>query len=103
MASGTSPVLDWIAGEGITHVAVHFDVAVLDPTTFGPVLFNKPGAPADFLAGVPRGRMASEQVVRLLHDVAAACDMVGLAITEYMPWEAIATRNLLRQLPLLAG
>jgi hypothetical protein len=34
--------------------------------------------------------------------VAAACDMVGLAITEYMPWEAIATRNLLRQLSLLA-
>jgi hypothetical protein len=39
----------------------------------------------------------------LLHDVAAACDIVGLAIAEYMPWEAIATRNLLRKLPLLAG
>ena len=39
---------------------------------------------------------------RLLRDVATACDIVGLAIAEYMPWEAIATRNLLRKLPLLA-
>ena len=62
-----------------------------------------PNAPADYLAGVPRGHMAPNQVVRLLQDVAAACDIVGLAITEYMPWEAITTRNLLRQLPLLAG
>ena len=52
---------------------------------------------------MPRGRMAPEHVVRLLHDVAAACDIVGLAMTEYMPWKAIATRRLLRKLPLLGG
>jgi arginase len=40
LAGGSSVMLDWIAGEGITHVAVHLDVDVLDPTTFGPVLFN---------------------------------------------------------------
>jgi len=61
----------------------------LNPTKFGPVLFNEPGAPADFLADVPRGRMAPDQVVRLLQDVAAASDVVGFAIAEYMPWEAI--------------
>jgi arginase len=103
LADSSSPVLDWIASEGITHLAVHFDVDVLDPKKFGPVLFNNPDAPADALADVPRGRMAPDQVVRLLQDVAAACDIVGLAIAEYMPWEAIATRNMLRKLPLLAG
>jgi arginase family enzyme len=103
LADGSSPVLEWLAGEGIAHVAVHFDVDVLDPTTFGPVLFNDPDAPADFLVGVPRGRLAPDHVVRLLRDVAAACDVVGLAIAEYLPWEAIATRNLLRLLPLLSG
>jgi arginase len=66
------------------------------------VLFNEPDAPADALAGVPRGRMAPDQVVRLLQDVAAACEVVGLAIAEYMPWEAITTRNMLRKLPLLS-
>lgn len=48
-------------------------------------------------------RMAPDQVVRLLQDAAAACDLVGLAITEYLPWEAIVTRRLLRWLPLLGG
>lgn len=103
LANSSSTVLEWIASESITHLAIHFDVDVIDPTKFGPVLFNDPNAPADFLAGVPRGRMAPDQVVRLLQDVAAACDVVGLAIAEYMPWEAIATRNMLRKLPLLAS
>ncbi len=103
LADSSSPVLDWIASEGIPHLAVHFDVDVLDPKKFGPVLFNNPDAPADALADVPRGRIAPDQVVRPLQDVAAACDIVGLAIAEYMPWEAIATRNMLRKLPLLAG
>jgi arginase len=62
----------------------------------------EPDAPVGALADVPRGRMAPEQIVRLLQDVAAAGDVVGLGIAEYMPWEAIATRDLLRKLPLLA-
>jgi len=89
--------------KGFTHLAIHFDVDVLNPAKFGPVLFNEPDAPADALAGVPRGRMAPDQVVRLFQDVAAVCDVVGLAIAEYMPWEAITTCNMLRKLPLLAG
>lgn len=73
-----------------------------------PVPEPKPGetlekAPADAFADVPRGRMAPDQVVRLLQDAAAACDVVSLAIAEYMPWEAITTRDMLRKLPLLAG
>jgi arginase len=103
LADTSSPVVDWIASVGITHLAIHFDVDVLDPKKFGPVGFNKPDAPADAWADVPRGRMAPDQVVRLLQDVAAACDVVGLAVAEYTPWEAITTRNLLRKLPLLAG
>jgi arginase len=103
LAVSSAPVLEWIASEGIRHVAVHFDVDVLDPKRFGPVLFNKPDAGADFLVDVPRGRLGPDQVVRLLQDVAAGCDMVGLAIAEYMPWEAIATRNLLRKRSLLGG
>ena len=42
-------------------------------------------------------------VVRLLHEVAAARDVVGLAIAEYMLWEAIVMRNMLRRLQLLGG
>jgi hypothetical protein len=28
-----------------------------------------------------------------------ACRVVGLAITEYLPWDTLATRNMLRQFP----
>ena len=103
LAGTSAPVLDWIAQEGISHLAVHFDVDVLDPKKFGAVVFNKPDAPDDAWADVPRGRMSPEHVVRLLHDVAASCDIVGLAIAEYMPWEAIVMRDMLRKLPLLGG
>jgi arginase len=103
LRDNSSPVLEWISEEGIAQLAIHFDLDVLDPASFRAVLFNKPDSPSDFLAGVPRGRMKPEQVVRLLQDVAGACDVVGLAITEHMPWDTLAMRNMLRQLPLLAG
>ena len=47
--------------------------------------------------------MTPSHVVRLLADVAGVCNVVGLAVTEYVPWEAIETRKLLRQLPLLGN
>ena len=103
LAETSAPVLNWIADQGVVHLAIHFDVDVLDLAKFGPVLFNKPNAPADAWADVPRGRMSPDHVVRLLQDVAAACDVVGLAIAEYMPWEAITMHNMLRKLPLLSG
>lgn len=81
----SGPILDWIAAEGITTLAVHFDLDVLDPAHFSPLLFNKPGVPDDTFEGTAQGAMQLEQVGRLLKDVGAATDMVGLAITEHMP------------------
>lgn len=101
LANNSTPVLEWIAEQKITHLAIHFDLDVLDPKQYGPLLFNKPGLPDDAYAGVPRGRMKPDQVVRLLRDVDAACDIVGIAIAEHLPWETMATRDMLRQLPLL--
>jgi arginase len=103
LAETSSPVLDWITGQGIEHLAIHFDLDVLAPSAFRPLLFNKPGLPPDAFSGVPRGRMLPDQVVRLLQDVARACHVVGLAITEHLPWDTLAMRNMLRQLPLMTG
>jgi arginase len=103
LAETSSPVLNWIADKRIEYLAVHFDLDVLDPSAFRPLLFNKPGLPTDAFSDVPRGRMQPDQVVRLLRDVARACDVVGLAITEHMPWDTIALREMLRQLPLMDG
>ena len=101
LAETSSPVLDWIAGEGIERLAIHFDLDVLDPSTFRPLLFNKPGLPPGAFSDVPRGRMLPDQAVRLLRDADQACDIVGLAITEHLPWETLAMRDMLRRLPLM--
>jgi len=38
LTDSSSPVLDWIADEGITHLAIHSDLDVLDPVGFRPLL-----------------------------------------------------------------
>jgi arginase len=101
LAETSQPVLEWIAAQTITHLAVHFDLDVLDPAHFRPLLFNKPDVAEETFAGIPQGRMRLEQVVRLLSDVAGATDVVGLAITEHLPWDVLELRNALRKLPLL--
>lgn len=101
LATTSQPILDWIAREGITHLAVHFDLDVLDPNQFSPLLFNRPDAATGAFAGVEQGRMSLEQVLRLLNDTSAAADMVGLAITEHLPWDMLRLRNGLAGLPIL--
>ncbi|MBP7241145.1 arginase family protein [Amaricoccus sp.] len=101
IADSSRPVLDWIESEGITHVAVHFDLDVLDPAHFSPLLFNRPGAPEGAFDGVEQGRMRLEQAVRLLKDVGAAADMVGLAITEHLPWDMLRLKTSLAELPIM--
>ena len=73
----------------IAHLAVHFDLDVLDPAHFSPLLFNKPGVPADAFDGMVQGSMRLVQVTRLLKDAATAADMVGLAVAQHLPWDML--------------
>ncbi|KVD46825.1 arginase [Burkholderia sp. ABCPW 11] len=98
---GSKPVLEWFESTGAKHLAIHFDLDVLDPALFHALLFAKPGLPEDAYAGVARGEMTIEQVVRLLREVAAVADVVGLGIAEHLPWDALALKNMLARLPLL--
>lgn len=101
IADSSQPILDWIEAEGITHLAVHFDLDVLDPAYFSPLLFNKPGVPEDAFDGVVQGTMGLEQVARPLKDAATAADMVGLAIAEHLPWDMLRLKNALADLPIM--
>lgn len=101
IADNSQPILDWIETEGITHLAIHFDLDVLDPAHFSSLLFNKPGVPEDTFDGIVRGTMKLEQVVRLLKDAAAAAEMVGLAITEHLPWDVLRLKSALAELPIM--
>lgn len=85
----SSAVLEWLHSTGAGHVAVHFDLDVLDPH--------------DFLSAVghdPDGLRAGA-AIRLLADVAQAVDIVGLGITEYSPRDAMLLAGMLRRMPLI--
>jgi len=101
LAETSRPILDWIEAERITRLAVHFDLDVLDPGHFSPLLFNKPDMPEGTWDGIPQGKMRLDQILRLLNDVAGACDVVGLGIAEHLPWDLLRLRNALQEMPLL--
>ncbi|MGE0581235.1 MAG: arginase family protein [Steroidobacteraceae bacterium] len=67
IADSSQPILDWIKAEGIAHLAVHFDLDVLDAAHFSPLLFNKPDPPEGAFEGIVQGTM------RLGHAAAQGC------------------------------
>lgn len=101
LAASSDKVIDWFRDTGAKHLAVHLDLDVLDPKFFRSLYFSNPvDAPGAFGA-TPEGRMTMHQVVRLLNDVAVVADVVGLGIAEHLPWDAIALKDMLQNLPLL--
>lgn len=88
-ADNSSAIMEWLKNTEASKVVIHFDLDVIDP--------------ADMIAGVgvePDG-MKTEEVVRVINDIASEYDLVGLTIAEPMPRIAIKIRNMLNQLPLL--
>ena len=103
LADTSEPVLDWLRSTGAKHLAIHFDLDVLDPALFRSLLFSNPDPSAPSVDTYPSGRMTMEQVVRLLSDVSEAVDVVGLGITEHLPWDSLALRTILSKLPLIGS
>lgn len=101
--AGSQQILEWFASTGAKHLAIHFDLDVLDPAAFRSVLFADPQASEEKFDGIARGQLTIRQVVSLLADVANTADVVGIGITEHMPWEAIALKEMLTQLPLIGS
>lgn len=98
---GSQPVLDWFKATGARHLAIHLDLDVLDPTLFRALLFAQPAVPADFFDGIAQGQLTMAQLLQVLGDVARNADVVGLGITEHLPWDALALQHMLARLPLL--
>jgi arginase len=86
----TQPVLDWLAGTGCGRVAIHFDVDTVDSNE---IVLG--------LGAEPDG-LTSAQVRRIVHDLGAAADVVGLTIAEFIPRQVIHLRQILDGFPLLS-
>ncbi len=93
LAAGSEPVLRWLRDNAITHLAIHFDIDVLDPKCFRSQLFNNPNS--DEVIDAMQGRMTMPQVTRLITDAANAAEVVGFTFAEHMPWDDINMANMM--------
>jgi arginase len=91
LRDSSRPLLDWVASTGCSKLAVHFDVDTIDSNEMVYGL----GAEPDRLTGV--------QVRRILADLAAASDVVGLTIAEFIPRQVIALQQIIGGFPLVSG
>lgn len=99
LAAGSNQVLEWIKQAGIRYLAVHWDMDVLSLADFRSIYPAEPYTNADeFPAAV--GRMKLSETARLLKDVSSAAEIVGLSITEHLPWDAFNLRKTLHQIPI---
>jgi len=101
LLDGSDKILNWLDKTGAKHVAIHFDLDVIDPAELRTLWFSRPHAAQHDFRGIAQGRMGITQVVRLLTDVANHADIVGLGMTEFLPWDMAIMRDLLYQLPIL--
>lgn len=89
VAQNSDAIKSWLKACGASKVVIHFDMDALDP--------------AEIIAAVgtdPDG-MKMEEVIRVINDIAAEKELVGLTIAEPIPRTAIRIKNMLNQLPLL--
>ena len=98
LSSSTEVIKKWIRESGIKHLAIHVDLDVLDPQKFRSLLFANPDEPYVFS---PAGTMQLPQLLHLLKELSEETEVVGLGITEHMPWDAIHMRDLLSEIPIL--
>lgn len=95
------PILTWIEENGIEYLAVHWDLDVLSPNDFRAILTARPYIDLDrFPAAV--GRMTLNEVGRILNDVSKKAEIVGLGITEHMPWDAMNLRRVLSDISIFS-
>ena len=85
----SNAIRDWLKSCGASKVVVHFDMDVLDPAEIVVAVGTDPDG------------MKIEAVIRVINDIAAEKELVGLTVAEPMPRTAIRLRDMLGRLPLL--
>ncbi|MCQ5146031.1 arginase family protein [Enterocloster bolteae] len=101
LSDNSSPILEWIREAGIKKMYIHLDLDVLDPGLFRNLLFSNPMPDPENCMDFSMGAMNFAQVTRVLKDVSAHADVVGMGITEQLPWDAINLKDMLSEVPVL--
>lgn len=98
LAESTESIKKWIKESGIKHLAIHLDLDVLDPKAFRSLLPANPEMPFNLS---PKGTMQLPQLLNLIKELSEETEVVGLGITEHLPWDSINLKNLLGEIPIL--
>jgi arginase len=79
-------VADWVRSLGVTKVAIHFDLDVLDPL--------------EIIAAVGRDPdgLSIREVVTIINSIAQEFELVGLTVAEHMPTVEIKLQSMLGEL-----
>ena len=85
----TQPLGDWLAATGCSRVAIHFDVDSIDSNELVLGLGAEPGG------------LTSAQVRRIVEDIDAVADVVGITVAEFIPRQVMHLQQLLTGFPLL--
>lgn len=101
LSDNSGPILEWIREAGIKKMYIHLDLDVLDPGLFRNLLFSNPMPDSENCMDFSMGAMNFAQVTRVLKDVSAHADVVGMGITEQLPWDAINLKDMLSEVPVL--
>ena len=81
-------LLTWLAQTGASKVAIHFDVDTVDANQ------------VQLGLGFDEGGLLAEQARRVIDDISAAYDVVGLTVAEFIPRNVMFLQNLLGGAPL---
>ena len=88
VAENSEVIINWLKERGKSKVFVHLDLSVLDPYE----LFTSRTS--------SRNGIKINEVVRVVNDIAATFDLVGLTVVEPTPRLVKKVRDMLTQLPL---
>lgn len=96
---GSDAVTNWIRIQGFERVAIHLDLDVLDPVIFRSLLFANPNVEEHIES--EWGKVRMRDVARVLQDIAAQTEVVGMSFAEHMPWDALSLKTMLNGLPFM--
>lgn len=90
-------VLNWIKENDYKQLLIHWDLDVLSSKDFYSLLCNEPhSAPPEYAVG----RMKLDQITKLIQEVSSITNIVGLGITEFMPWDVLRLQKSLSEIEI---
>lgn len=99
ITGSSKAITDWIRDRGLERVAIHLDLDVLDPAIFRSLLFSNPNVEAHIES--EWGKAKIQDIARVLKDIAAQVEVVGMSFAEHMPWDALNLKKMLADLPFM--